>query len=173
MSRRLRALAVVAIAVASAVPVIGSAPAIADDSAPAAASATPPRIESALVREMNRVRRAHHRPALRLSPALRRAARPQSAFLLRTDQLTHDSPDGSPFWKRIVAAGYPRNRWMAENLAYLSGCDTTTARRTVAMWMASPPHRVNLLNRRYRYVGAGVASAGDCSLTYATADYGS
>jgi uncharacterized protein YkwD len=171
MSRRLRALAVVAVALASSVPVIGSAPAIADASAPAAVA--PPRIESALVREMNRVRLTHGRPALRVSKALRRAARPQSAFLLRTDQLTHDSPDGSPFWKRIVAAGYPRNRWMAENLAYLSGCDTTTARRTVAMWMASPPHRVNLLNRRYRFVGAGVASAGDCSLTYATADYGS
>lgn len=171
MSRRLRALAVVAVALASSLPAAGSAPAIADASTPAAV--TPPRIESALVREMNRVRQAHGRAPLRVSAALRRAARPQSAFLLRTDQLTHDSPDGSPFWQRIVAAGYPRNRWMAENLADLPGCDTTTARRTVAMWMASRPHRINLLNRRYRYVGAGVASAGDCSLTYATADYGS
>jgi uncharacterized protein YkwD len=133
----------------------------------------PGRIETALVTEMNSVRRARGRAPLRMSATLRRPARAQSRYLLRTGQLTHEGPDGSPFWTRLVDAGYPRNRWMAENLAELGGCDASTARRTVRMWMKSPGHRANLLNRRYRWVGVGTVSAGGCDVTVVTADYGS
>ena len=40
------------------------------------------------------------------------------------------------------------------------------------MWMASPGHRANLLNPRFRFVGSGAATDADCSLTILTADYG-
>ncbi len=133
----------------------------------------PGRIESALVAEMNRARAERGRKPLRMSATLRRPARAQSRYLLATGQLTHDGPDGSPFWTRLVDAGFPRNRWMAENLAELGGCDTSTARRTVRMWMNSPGHRANLLNPRYRWVGVGSASAGGCDITLLTADFGS
>jgi uncharacterized protein YkwD len=149
----------------------GSAQGAAD---PGSAKALGPgRIEAALLVEMNAVRVARGRAPLRMSATLRRPARAQSRYLLRTGQLTHEGPDGAPFWTRLVEAGYPRNRWMAENLAELGGCDRTTARRTVRMWMDSPGHRANLLNRRYRWVGVGSASAGGCDVTVVTADYGS
>ena len=79
-----------------------------------------------------------------------------------------------PHWAQsLVAAGYPRNRWMAENLAQLGGCDAGTARRTVRMWMNSPGHRTNLLSPRFRWVGVGSASDGGCDATVVTADFGS
>ncbi len=133
----------------------------------------PGRIETALVAEMNKVRAERGRKPLRMSATLRRPARGQSRYLLATGQLTHDGPDGSPFWTRLVDAGFPRDRWMAENLAELGGCDASTARRTVQMWMDSPGHRTNLLNPRYRWVGVGSASDGGCSTTLLTADFGS
>jgi uncharacterized protein YkwD len=144
----------------------------------AAAAAGPdrasvPQLERALLVEMNRVRLARNRRALRPLATLRRPARAQSRFLLRTGELSHDSSDGSPFWSRLVAAGFPRNRLMGENLAMMSGCSPAAARRTVAMWMRSPGHRTNLLNPRFRWVGPGVAIGSGCSATYLTADYGS
>lgn len=147
-------------------------------SADAADAPTPPtlgpgRIETALVAEMNKVRVERGRKPLRMSTTLRRPARSQSRYLLASGQLTHDGPDGSPFWTRLVDAGYPRDRWMAENLAELGGCDASTAGRTVQMWMNSPGHRANLLNPRYRWVGVGTVSDGDCNTTLVTADYGS
>ena len=140
---------------------------------PAPETLDPGAIESALVAEMNRVRELRGRAPLRISATLRRPARAQSRWLLATGRLTHEGPDGSPFWTRLVEAGYPRNRWMAENLAELGGCDAGTARRTVRMWMNSPGHRANLLSPRYRWVGVGSASDGGCDITVVTADYGS
>lgn len=152
--------------------VLGTGSANAADDPPPATLGSP-RIETALVAEMNRVRAQRDRPPLRMSATLRRPARSQSRWLLATGQLTHDGPDGSPFWTRLVDAGYPKNSWMAENLAQLGGCDAATARRTVQMWMDSPGHRANLLSPRYRWVGVGVAVDGGCNTTLVTADYGS
>jgi uncharacterized protein YkwD len=152
--------------------VLGTGSAHAAD-APPPETLGPGRIETALVSEMNRVRAQRGRAPLRMSGTLRRPARAQSRYLLASGLLTHAGPDGSPFWTRLVDAGYPRNRWLAENLAQLGGCDSSTARRTVRMWMNSPGHRVNLLSPRYRWVGVGSASDGGCGTTVITADYGS
>ena len=109
-----------------------------------------------------------------MSATLRRPARAQSRYLLATGQLTHDGPDGSPFWTRLVEAGFPRDRWMAENLAELGGLRRRAPPGAPSqMWMNSPGHRANLLNPRYRWVGAGSASDGGCDTTVVTADYGS
>jgi len=151
---------------------LGAGPAGAADE-PSTDALAPGQIESALVAEMNRVRVARGRVPLRVAPTLRRAARGQSRYLVSAGILDHDSADGSPFWTRLVAAGFPRDRYMAENLAELNGCGAEIARRTVAMWMASPGHRTNLLGPRYRWVGAGSAGSGGCSTTVLTADFGS
>lgn len=136
-------------------------------------SAGDARIERALVTEMNRTRAKHGRPALRTIATLSRPARAHSRELLARGTFTHDGADGAPFWTRLVAAGYPRNRSMAENIAQAPGCGVGVARQTVRMWMASPPHRANLLDPRMHFVGAGAALAGDCSSTILTADFGS
>lgn len=138
-----------------------------------ASAATTPQTESALLVEMNRVRADHGRDPLRSVGTLRRPARDQSRYLLPLGILDHDSADGSPFWTRLVAAGFPRERRMAENLALVNGCGPDAARVTVQLWLASPGHRANLLSPKYHWVGAGVASDGDCSTSIVTADYGS
>ncbi len=168
-------LALAALALACAGPLAGGAVAQedAEPSRPLATSPSPARVEAALLSEMNRVRVARGRVALRVHGDLRRPARTQSRYLLRIGDLSHEGADGAPFWTRLVAAGFPRTRLMAENLAMVSGCELSGARRTVAMWMRSPGHRANLLNPRFRWVGPGVAVARDCSETYLTADYGS
>jgi len=130
-------------------------------------------IETGLVGAMNRVRAAHGRVPLRVAATLTRPARGQSRYLVTAGTLDHDSPDGSPFWTRLVAAGFPRDHLMAENLALVSGCGPDAPRRTVSMWMNSPSHRANLLNPRMRWVGAGVASSSACGMTVLTADFGS
>lgn len=153
--------------------VSGPATAAAPRQAPAASPAPAPSIESALLVEMNRVRAARGRTPLRAIATLHRPARGQSRYLRSIGTLDHDGPDGSPFWTRLIAAGFPSGRSMAENLAMVPGCGAEVAARTVQMWLNSPDHRANLLNPAYRWAGAGVAVGSGCSETYVTADYGS
>ena len=83
--------------------VLGTGSAEAAD-APTPQTLGPGRIETALVAEMNRVRAERGRKPLHMSATLRRPARGQSRYLLATGQLTHDSPDGSPFWTRLIGS---------------------------------------------------------------------
>lgn len=136
-------------------------------------TATPAAMEATLLDAMNDVRVSRGREPLRPVATLRRAARGHSSYLLRIGVLDHDGRDGSPFWTRIVAAGFPRGRSLGENLAMIPGCSPAAARRVVALWMGSPGHRANLLNPRFRWVGTGVAAAPDCAEAFITADYGS
>lgn len=158
---------------------VAASSAVAQEPAPvppgptATAATAAPQIETALLAAMNRARAANGRKPLRPLASLNRAARTQSRALLASGEFQHDSLDGSPFWTRLVAAGFPANRRMGENLALTSSCGRSAATQTVAMWLASPGHRVNLLNPRFHFVGSGVAVAPDCSETILTADYGS
>lgn len=138
-----------------------------------ARTATPPaQLQRVLVAEMNSVRADHALPPLRRAASLTRAAQSHSRNLVRRGVLSHEGPHGEPFWTRLVAAGFPRTRAMAENIAQVPGCGAAAMRRTVRMWMASPVHRANLLSSRYRQVGAGAACAMRPGLAMVTADYG-
>ena len=101
------------------------------------------------------------------------AARGHSAFLLDTDLFQHEDSRGRPFWERVLEAGYPGYRRLSENLVQVSGCTTDTARQAVNLWMTSTPHRANLLDKKIRFVGVGVAATSDCSVVDITADHGS
>ncbi len=48
-----------------------------------------------------------------------------------------------------------RAPYIGENLAYTTG--PMAAMAIVQMWMASPPHRRNLLDRKFRRTGVGIA----------------
>ncbi|MDX6646749.1 MAG: hypothetical protein QOK40_2476 [Miltoncostaeaceae bacterium] len=163
--RRLAALApALALAAIAAVPA-ASGMAVTGATAPSG-------VERALVSAINAARSAHHLPALRLSPALARSARAHSASLLRAGRLEHEGPGGAPFWKRLVEAGYPSRRPMAENLALVPGCGAATAATAVRMWLQSPGHRTNMLSPRYRWVGPGAALSQSCGSAVYTADFG-
>jgi uncharacterized protein YkwD len=132
-----------------------------------------PTLERAIMSEMNRVRADAGLPALRRVALLARPARAHSTWLARTGAFQHEGPGGTPFWTRLVAAGFPRSARMGENLALVGGCAPATARTVVQGWLKSPGHRANLLSPRFRVVGVGVVSTPGCATTLVTADYGS
>jgi uncharacterized protein YkwD len=127
--------------------------------------------ERRLLAAVNRARAERGLPPLKRSARLARPARRHSAALARVGLLTHDS-GSAPFWTRLVAAGYPAGRAMGENLARVSGCDASGAELAVQLWLASPPHRANMLSRRFRVMGAGAASDRSCTRTVFNADFG-
>jgi uncharacterized protein YkwD len=118
---------------------------------PAYAASTP--AEIAIVREINRVRRAHHRPAVRLAAPLSKVARRHSALMLKYDALSHSSFDGSSFSTRLARAG--KRRQYGETLAWAPDGAGVTARVLVRLWMHSAVHRAVLMNGKLHRVGVG------------------
>lgn len=156
-----------AVAAAAAVALATTAQAAVAAPTPAAGAS-----ERVLLREINQIRAEHGRPALRRVAALERPARAHSGWLLRRGRLVHEGRGGAQFWTRLVAAGYPRSNRMAENLARVAGCRPADAATAAALWMASPPHRANLLDPRLRHIGIGIARSADCGTVVITADFG-
>lgn len=108
---------------------------------------------------------------MRGAAVLTRAARRHSAEMAGTGVFGHDTSNGAPFWRRLVAQGLPRGRRTAENIAMVPICDRTTAARVVDMWMRSAAHRRNLLDPALRLTGVGVAVTPHCGRVLITADY--
>lgn len=91
-------------------------------------------LAAAVLALVNGQRVAHHEQPLSVSPLLEREAR-----------------DLGP------AAFCSRSR--GENTAWGTG-RLATPRPVVRAWMASAPHRVNILDPRYRFTGVGVVRRG-------------
>lgn len=116
--------------------------------------------ELAIVRAMNAVRASNGVPPLRIGRALTRAARAHSLDMARRGYFDH-----GPFVRRLRRFGV-RASYLGENLA--AGSQPLTAAEVVRMWVASPPHRQNLLDRGFRRVGVGEAGG---STRLVTADF--
>jgi uncharacterized protein YkwD len=104
--------------------------------------------EAGLVQAVNAVRAQHGLAPLRLDARLERAARAHSQTVLRAGRLVHGNVRG-----RLSAYGV-RSRAVGENLAWGVGSRATSA-AVVQMWLASPPHRKNLLRPGFRRIGIG------------------
>jgi uncharacterized protein YkwD len=111
--------------------------------------------ELAVVRAINTVRATNGMPPLRIGRALTRAARSHSADMVRRDS----------FVLRLRRFGV-QAPYVGENLA--SGTRPLSAVEIVRMWIESPPHRRNLLDRSFRRIGVGVAGG---STRLVTADF--
>ena len=130
----------------------------------AAADAKPGEVSKrALVRStvclLNRERRQRGMRRLKLSSRLSRAAREHALDMARRNYFSHDSRSGASFVDRIRRAGYmsgARSWTVGENLAWGTG-QRATPRATLRAWMNSPAHRANVLTRRFRHVGIGIA----------------
>jgi uncharacterized protein YkwD len=107
---------------------------------------TDSRVESAMVRAVNRARVARGRRPLRASAALNRSAHRYAAWMLREDYFGHLS--------RVRVGGHFHQ--VGENIA-LHFDRGARIRRTVRMWLRSPVHRSLLLKRGFRAIGAGGA----------------
>jgi uncharacterized protein YkwD len=114
----------------------------------------------AIVRAMNAVRESNGVPPLRVGRALTQAARAHSMDMARRGYFDHGA-----FVRRLRSFGV-RAPYLGENLA--AGSQPLTAVEVVRMWVASPPHRQNLLDRSFRRVGVGEAGG---STRLVTADF--
>jgi uncharacterized protein YkwD len=122
--------------------------------------------EAALVAEINSVRDAHLLPRLSVDVRLVRAARSHSRDMLRHQYFAHGD-----FGRRIMKFR-ARGRIFAENLVWGSG--VMSAQTDVAQWLASPPHRANLLDPSLRRVGVATpvgSFSGFSPATVVTADF--
>jgi uncharacterized protein YkwD len=137
-------------------------------------------LQAALVGQVNAFRSAHGLSRLRVSAPLAAAAAAHSTQMARLGYFSHNSANGAPFSRRIVvyypARGY--RSWTAgENLLWAS--PDVGAVRALKMWLASPPHRANLLNPRWRELGLSAVHStrapgvyGNGPATIVTADFG-
>jgi uncharacterized protein YkwD len=138
---------VVALASAGAAPSAASPAGVA---APASLAA----LNTGVIQQLNAIRRQHGLVAVKANQELAEAAASHSDEMATDGYFNHPSFDGTAFWKRIVhwygQDGY--SFWsVGENLLWSS--PDADAAKAVRLWMASPPHRANILKPEWREVG--------------------
>jgi uncharacterized protein YkwD len=173
MVRRSGLVATAALAGVLFVPASGSAD-------PRGALSSETELQSALVRQVNVLRARHGLVRLRLSGALSTAASVHSVQMARMGYFSHNSAGGASFGTRIARYYGPRGyrTWfVGENLLWSS--PDIGAARALAMWLASPGHRANLLSARWREIGLVAVHStsapgvyGGSPTTIVTADFG-
>jgi uncharacterized protein YkwD len=111
---------------------------------------------------------------LRANRRLRRAAQAHTNSMAFSDYFEHvgggGSGGGTPL-ARIRNAGYISSRVgyeIGENIAW-GTLSLSTPRAIVATWMASPGHRANILDPRYRETGIGVSPHPPAALAHGQA----
>jgi uncharacterized protein YkwD len=109
--------------------------------------------EIAIVRQINKVRRAHHLPTVKLTAPLAKVARRHSSLMLKHNALSHSSFDGSSFSTRLARAG--KRRQYGETLAWAPDGSHVTAKVLLGLWLRSAPHRAVLMNGKLHRVGVG------------------
>ena len=124
---------------------------------------------------VNAVRAAHGLPALAVSPALVAAATAHSEDMAARGYFDHDTA-GGPRWDARLRRYYPSSS-VGENIAWAS--PSMEADEVLAMWLASPGHRENLLSPKWRDVGVGAVRSssapgefGGSEVTVVTLDFG-
>jgi uncharacterized protein YkwD len=124
---------------------------------------------SALVSAINDARAANDLPPLQVDARLTTAARGQSSYLASAGVLDHTGPDGASLSTRLARQGFHAHM-VGENLAAGMG-----PAATVSAWLASPGHRMNMLEPEFHRLGVGVVmgSLQGMSAPFVTADFGS
>ena len=111
----------------------------------------------ALLCLLNQTRRAHGLKPLRANPRLLKAAERHSKSMVVRGYFSHVEPGGASSLDRVRRTGYLRGAraWTCgENIGWGDG-PTSTPRNMMRAWMASAPHRANILTRGFREVGLG------------------
>ena len=134
-----------AIAASTALPLLAAPPA---EASYTANGVTVNRFEAAVVSAINSQRSKHGLRALVVAAGPTDVARRWAMRMAAGSQLSHNPNVGS----QLKSAGSSWT-WMGENVGYGSA---TNPGALVSAYMASPPHRANILNSRARYLGIGV-----------------
>jgi uncharacterized protein YkwD len=179
-----RALALVVVVFTLAVGAADGAASPRNDRTPATAStrqiSAVPELQAQVLHAINDLRREKGLSVLRQNSALSLTALGHSVSMAQHGFFSHSGRNGSPFWQRIKPKyrPLPNSYWgVGENLVWAS--PSLSADQTIEMWLASPPHRKNLLTPAWREVGLGavrsLAAPGvyeGLDVTILTADFG-
>lgn len=134
-----------------------------------AADLAAPEAEREMVVLSNAFRSQHGLAALRPQPALMHAARSFADYMAKTDRYGHTA-DGREPEQRVDATRYAPCM-VAENIAWQYRSDgfssATLARTMVNGWIASPPHRRNLLSPELTDIAVAVAHSATSGRWYA------
>lgn len=109
-------------------------------------------MQAELLANLNAERKAHGLSPLRLSAKLDKAAQGHACDNATRRSISHVSSDGGTLKNRLRRAGYSF-RTAAEN----TGRGFASGARAVQWWMNSAKHRDNILLRKAKEVGIGIA----------------
>ncbi len=109
---------------------------------------------TALVDLANAERAKNNLPPLAENPVLSQAARMKALDMAQQGYFNHVSPSGISPWHWFSKAGYSY-RYAGENLA-IGFVDSGEVQNA---WLASPTHRANIVNGKYREIGIAVLNA--------------
>ncbi len=98
---------------------------------------------------LNTYRAASHLPPVYASPTLTQAAQAHAQWMVDNGLLSHIGANGSTPQDRALAAGYPRENAVGENLAF-TGPKPLDA---IFGWRNSPTHNTNMLRPFWRAIG--------------------
>ena len=101
----------------------------------------------------NAERKAAGLPALKVNPKLFAAARGHSENMAKQDKLEHVLDEKAPA-DRVKAGGY-NFRVCGENIAW----NSPTPAEALRIWMESPGHKANILNKDFTEIGIAVAKS--------------
>ncbi len=132
-----RTAAVIAAFAATAAPAAGASA--------ASCPATEPASSASVIRQLAGLRASLGLPALRVRTPITRPARSHSADMASTGRLWHDD----------------LARWASGSAAAQNVASGSNARMAFAAMVQSRPHRLAMLNRRFRYVGVGAVRGCD------------
>jgi uncharacterized protein YkwD len=118
-------------------------------------------IETAILCIVDELRASERLAPLQANQALGTVASSQVSTMVRWDYFGDVRPTGQTPMSLVAVTRYPAHATsvsVGQNIAWGTGNDTTPA-RVVAAWMASPPHRANILSSEYRDAGVAVTPA--------------
>lgn len=136
-------------------------------SPPSPTPVDPATLEDALVAGINAQRVAAGLPPLQSDPTLAAVAGERSRDMAQGGYFGHLSPTGETYTSLLERRGVTCS-WCGENIAYNNYPDDQTVAVVLSSWMASPPHRDNILNPNFSRLGVGIALGGS-GLKYYTA----
>jgi uncharacterized protein YkwD len=122
--------------------------------------ASRPELNRAIFSQVNELRAQKGLRPIRVSRALASAARGHSMSMARQSYFSHESADGTVFWRRVQhyygSKGF-RHWEVGENLLWAS--PDVTPQQALQLWLDSPPHRRILLSGEWHEVGLAAVHA--------------
>jgi uncharacterized protein YkwD len=118
-------------------------------------------IDKSILCLVDQIRRAHRLPVLHPNGALGSVAASQASTMVSWDYFADVRPTGQTPLALVGVTRYPEHTEavsVGQNIAWGTG-PLATPTHIVAAWMASPPHRANILSAEYRDAGVGVTPA--------------